>query len=56
MSNDTVLTLQIDVFECVEDVGSVFKITICLNMAAMEEAPSWFGLTSAEAEEHTHKS
>ena len=40
MSNGSVLTLQIDVLECGEDVGSDFKMPICLNMAAMEEAPS----------------
>ena len=37
MSNGTVLTLQIDVFDCGEDVGSDFKMPICLNMTAMEE-------------------
>ena len=40
MSNGTVLTLQIDVIDCGEDVGSDFKMPICLNMTAMEEAPS----------------
>ena len=28
---------------------------ICLNMTAMEEAPSWFGLVSAEMEEHNQR-
>ena len=56
MSKGTVLTLQIDVFDCGEDVGSDFKMPICLNMTAMEEAPSWFGLISAEVDEHTHTS
>ena len=56
MSNGTVLTLQIDVFDCGEDVGSDFKMPICLNMTAMEEAPSWFGLISAEVDEQTHTS
>ena len=56
MSNGTVLTLHIDVLEYGEDVGSDFKMPICLNMTAMEEAPSWFGLVSAEVEEQTHTS
>ena len=56
MSNGTVLTLQIDVFDCGEDVGSDFKMPICLNMTAMEEAPSWCGLISAEVDEQTHTS
>ena len=56
MSNGTVLTLQIDVFVCGEDMWSDFKMPICLNMTAMEEAPSWFGLISAEMEEQTHTS
>ena len=56
MSNGTVSTLQIDVFDCGEDVGSDFKMPICLNMTAMVEAPSWFGLASAEVEEQTHTS
>ena len=54
MSNGTVLTLQIDVFESGEDVVSDFKMAICLNMTAMKEAPSWFWLISAEVEEQTH--
>ena len=56
MSKGTVLTLHIDVLECGEDVGSDFKMPICLNMTAMEEAPSWCGLVSAEVEEQTHTS
>ena len=56
MSKGTVLTLQIDVLECGEGVGSDFKMPICLNMTAMEEAPSWFGLISVEVEEQTHTS
>ena len=56
MSNGSVLTLQIDVFGCGEDVGSDFKMPIYLNMTAMEEAPSWFGLISAEVDEQTHAS
>ena len=56
MSKGTVLTLQIDVLECGEDVGRYFKMPICLNMTAMEEAPSWFGLVSADVEEQTHTS
>ena len=58
MSKVTVLTLQIDVHECGsrEDVGIDFKMPIYLNMTAMEEAPSWFGLVTAEVEEQTHTS
>ena len=51
MSNGTVLTLHIDVFECEEDVASDLKMPVCLNMTEMEVAPSWFGLVSAEVEE-----
>ena len=40
MRNGSVLTLHIDVLECGDDMGSAFKMPICLNMAAMEEAPS----------------
>ena len=56
MSKGTALTLQIDVFDCGEDEGNDFKMPICLNMATMEEAPSWFGLISAEVDEQTHTS
>ena len=56
MSQCTVLTLQIDVLECGEDVEADFKMPICLNMTAREEAPSWFGRLSAEVEEQTHTS
>ena len=56
MSKDTVLTLHIDVFECGEDVESDVKMPICLNMAAMEEDPSWLGLVSEEVEEQNHTS
>ena len=56
VSNVTVLTLQIDVLECGEDVDADFKMPICLNMTAREEAPSWFGRVSAEVEEQTHTS
>ena len=56
MSEGTVLTLQIDVLEGGEDVGRDFNMPICLNMTAMEEAPSWFGLVSADVEEQTHTS
>ena len=51
-----VLTLQIDVLECGEDVEADFKMPICLNMTAREEAPSWFGRVSAEVQEQTHTS
>ena len=54
MSQGTVLTLQIDVLECGEDMGSNFKMPICLNMTPMGKAPSWFGVVSAEVEEQTH--
>ena len=53
VSNVTVLTLQIDVLECGEDVEADFKMPICLNMTAREEAPSWFGRVSAEVEDQT---
>ena len=56
MSQGTALTLQIDVLECGEDMGSDFTMPICLNMTPMEEAPSWFGLVSAEVQEQTHTS
>ena len=56
VSNVTVLTLQIDVLESGEYVEADFKMPICLNMTAMEEAPSWFGRVSAEVEEQTHTS
>ena len=56
MSKVTVLTLQIDVHECGEDEGIDFKMPIYLNMTAMEEAPSRFGLVTAEVEEQTHTS
>ena len=56
MSKGTVLTLHIDVLECGEEVVTDFKMPICLNMTAMEEAPSLFGLVSAEVEEQTHTS
>ena len=56
MSKVTVLTLQIDVHECGAHVGIDFKMPIFLNMTAMEEVPSWFGLVSAEVEEQTHTS
>ena len=43
MSQGTALTLQIDVLECGEDVGSDFKMPICLNMTPMEEEDSgWY--------------
>ena len=44
MSHGTVLTLQNDVLEYGEDVGSDFKMPTSLNMTAMVEAPSWRGL------------
>ena len=56
MSKVTVLTLQIDVHEYGEDVGIDFKMPIYHNMTAMEEAPSWFVLVSAEVEEQTNTS
>ena len=52
MSQAIVLTLQIDVLECGEDVGSKLKMPTSMKMAAMVEAPSWCGLVSAEVEEH----
>ena len=52
-SRYTVLTLQNDVLEYGEDVGSDFKMPTSLNMTAMMEAPSWCGLVSAEVEEQT---
>ena len=53
MSQGTVLTLQIDVLECGEDVVSAFNMPTYPNMTAMEEALSWCGLVSAEVEEPT---
>ena len=53
MSQGTVLTLQIDVLECGEDVVSAFNMPTSPSMTAMEEAPSWCGLLSAEVEELT---
>ena len=53
MSQGTVLTLQIDMLEGGEDVGSDFKMPISPNMTAMVDASSWCGLVSAEVEEQT---
>ena len=53
ISEDTFLTLQIDVLECGEDMGSDFKMSIALCMTAMVEDPSWCGLVSLDVEEQT---
>ena len=53
MTQGTALTLQIDVLECGEDVGSAFEMPTSPSMTAMVEAPSWCGLVSADVEEPT---
>ena len=43
MTEDTVLTLQIDVLKYGEDMVSDFKMPASPNMTALVEAPSWCG-------------
>ena len=53
MRQNTVLTVQIDVLGCGEDVGSDLKMPTSPNITAMVDAPTWCGLVSAEVEEQT---
>ena len=53
MRENTVLTVQIDVLECGEDVGIDLKMPTSPNMTAMVDAPTWCGPVSAEVEEQT---
>ena len=47
MSQDTLLTLHVDLLECGEDMGSDFKMPTSPNMTSMVDDPSWYGLVSA---------